>query len=813
MSCPSSPPAARASRQAASPVLLTTLIHLTLAGALASVWTPAAHAQTEVRGAGMRGYAIPAGPLDAALARFVTESGVPLAAPPALVEGRHSPGVQGDYNADTALSRLLEGSGLAATRSADGSYIVRQLPGSGAGITTLSPVAVTGFASDGTTEGSGSYTTGATATATRLPLTLRETPQSVTVVTRQKMDDFALTDVNDVLQSTSSVVVSSQGADGTNFYSRGFALQMQYDGMMNPIGIGENNISPAPDSAFLDRVEVLQGAAGLLAGAGEPGGTINLVRKRPTEKFQAQFEAQVGSWDKRRLVGDVSGPLIESGKIRGRAVVLWDDSNSFIDHVYDDKKGFYGVIDTDITPSTTIGASFQWQRNKGNNHLGIPTSPEGGDLHLRRSAFFAGANDGIDKEYQMYTLNLTQRLPAGWQLRASYSHNEADADNASSYLYGTLNPDTGNGLRLYQQLLKRDFSSNSYDVYANGPVPLFGREHELVFGFNASTLKARSRGYYGAGIPMNVYRFNADIPRPDEPLDPWSEPNETIQRGVYGVARLNLADPLKLILGTRVSWYEYRNAGVRAQKENGIVSPYAGLVYDIDSAHSAYASYSDIFKPQDSLNANGSTVDPVVGKNYEIGIKGEYLGGKLNTSAALFRLEQTNLAQVDQSIPYDESNICKGYCYSASGLVVSKGVDLTINGELTPGWQLGAGYTYVHSAYAKGADKGKPYAANTPDHLFRLYTTYRLPNTSWTLGGNLKAQSGISNSGDGYTVRQGSYALVGLLAKYQITRQAEVSLTVDNLFDRRYYSTVGDPWFYSFYGTPRRFALNFRYSL
>lgn len=202
MSC-RPPSAARPSRPITRPVLLTTLIHLTLAGALASAWTPAAQAQAQAGQAGLRHYAIPAGPLDAALARFVTESGVPLAAPPALVQGRQSPGLQGSFSAETALARLLDGSGLAATRGADGSYIVHPRPG-GDSTVTLAPVAVTGFASDGTTEGTGSYTTGATTTATRLPLTLRETPQSVTVVTRQKMDDFALTDINDVLQSTAA---------------------------------------------------------------------------------------------------------------------------------------------------------------------------------------------------------------------------------------------------------------------------------------------------------------------------------------------------------------------------------------------------------------------------------------------------------------------------------------------------------------------------------------------------------------------------------------------------------------------------------
>lgn len=794
-------------------------VRLLLTGGLLAAWSTLAQAQAAPASApqtrqapAARAYDIHAGPLDTVLARFIAESGVPLAAPPDMVRGKHSQGLRGTYAVAAALDALLAGTELAAVARGDGAYTLRPAPG--AAIATLPAIAVTGRgASDTATEGTGSYTAAASTSVAKLPLALREIPQTVTVVTRQKMDDFGLTNVDDVLASTSNVIVATQGADGGFYYSRGFALQMQYDGMMNPIGIGERNGSPSPDSAFLDRVDVLQGASGLLSGAGDPGGTVNLVRKRPTEQFQAQLETQLGSWQQRRLVGDVSGPLAESGKLRGRAVAVWDDSDSFMKHAYDEKRGFYGVIEADLSATTMLSASAQWQRNKGNNHLGVPTAPDGGDLRLPRSSFFAGQHDGIEKQYQIYTLSVEQKLPADWLLRASYSHNRAEADNASSYLWGKLDPVTGDGMRLYQQLLRRNFRANSYDVYASGPLTLLGRRHELVFGANGSSMRDQTRGYWNSGTAVNIYRYDADLPRPDSPLGNWSTPNETRQRGLYGVARLHLADPLKLIVGARVSWYEYRNEGVLKQKESSVVTPYAGLVYDIDGAHSVYASYADIFKPQDNPRAGGGTLDPIIGKNYELGVKGEYLGGRLNASAALFRLEQTNLAQIDQSVPYDESNACKGYCYSAAGLVVSKGVDLALNGEAAAGWQVGAGYTYVHSEHRKGPDQGKPYASNLPDHLFRLYTAYRLLDTKWTVGGNVKIQSRIFNSGADYTVRQGGYALVGLMAKYQLNKQAELSMTVDNLFDRRYYNAVGEPSFYTFYGAPRRFALNLKYSL
>lgn len=802
--------------------LLAVSLHAALASvALAAMALPQpALAQDSARQqAPILRFDIPAGPLDAALDRFARVAGINLGYDRALLAGRMSRGLSGAYGIQDGLQALLAGSEIEAHAQPGGGFLLKKriAPEPHAGEVTLAPMTVrAGAQRSGVTEGTGAYLTRLTSTATKLALSPRETPQTVTVVTRQKMDDFGLTSIDDVLESSSAISVLRRGADGPGYYSRGFALQSQFDGIPNPVGIGENNRGPAPDTAFLDKVEILQGASGLMAGAGDPGGTINLVRKRPTGPFQAHVEAQLGSWNKKRLVGDISGALTDSGRVRGRAVVLVDHSNAFTDHVYDNKQGFYGIVEADVTATTTVSASVTYQKNDFNMHYGVPRAPNGADLGLPRSAFYGVAHGDSTKETTHYTLSLDQKLPADWLLKAAYTHTETTNDQVVNNLRGTLDPVTGSGLSVSNFLLQREFKSDVLDIYASGPFQLLGRKHELVLGASGAEMKDKSRDAFTSVVrtPIpNIYNYDgASAYQPSGRFSDWSIPNKTTQRGIYGAARLNLADSLKAIVGTRVSWYEYKAAGVQKQKEDAVVSPYAGLVHDLTPSTSVYASYSDIFKPQSSLKFSGGTIDPIVGKNYELGVKSEFLQGRLNASAAVFRLEQTNLSQVDSSV---SSTACNGgQCYTAAGLVVSKGVDLGLNGELLPGWQVGAGYTYVEREYGNGSNKGQAYGTYMPQHILRVHTTYLIPGTDWTIGGNLRSQSRMHSEGSGFRIEQGGYTVVGLMTKYRINPQAEVSLMVNNLFDHRYYESIGSYGtnLENFYGAPRSVALNLKYA-
>ena len=190
-------------------------------------------------------------------------------------------------------------------------------------------------------------------------------------------------------------------------------------------------------------------------------------------------------------------------------------------------------------------------------------------------------------------------------------------------------------------------TGDTLEAYVEGSGNLLGRRHEFVLGVNGLEKETRSATAMAVSgiVPFNIYSYDPSSLMPYVNVHPaYGEPDKTRQYGVFGVARLNIADPLKLILGARMSWYGYWNtAGEKTLEEKAIFTPYGGIVYDLTERFSVYVSYSDIFRPQTAMNRSGNVLDPVVGANYEAGIKGEFFNKRLNAAAAIFRLEQTNL--------------------------------------------------------------------------------------------------------------------------------------------------------------------------
>ena len=814
---------------------LTVALHLLLLGGSVGLVSgaPAALAQTAPAAEqASRSYDIPSGPLSSVLTRFSREAGVFLVGAGRAAEGRTSPGLKGTYTTQAGLVTLLGDTGLEAVRQSDGSFGLRAAtprpaPASApettpTGGATLPSVTVTSERSrEGTSEGTGSYQARFSGTATKLDLSPRETPQTITTITRQQMDDAGLISLDDALKSVSGVFSQEQGSAGATYFSRGFNLQAQIDGMAAPAGLNSGNRSPKFDNAFLDRVEVLQGAAGLLAGAGSPGGTVNLVRKRPTETFQAQAEVQLGSWNARRFVADVSGPLVESGRIRGRVVALDDRSDSFTNYIFRDRSAVYGVVEADLSPSTLLSASVQHQKDTSLNHFGGPFASNGSDANLPRSSFWGDSNYRLARDYTIYTLGLMQRLAGEWALKISYSRQRSLNDIANfNSLTGSLNVNTGNGLSIASRSRSNAavLRADTLDVYASGPFSLLGRKHELVLGMNGATYEDESigTGYASRAIPINVYNFDPASLGPVADVAAIRTESKTTNLGLYTVARWNLTDSLKLITGARVSNYEVENAitGRVAPKSSGEVTPYAGLVYDLNAQYSAYLSYSDIFNPQSQRSVDGNVLDPVVGANYEAGIKGELLDRRLNVSAAVFRLDQSNLADRDDSIPINPGNACGGTCYTAAGKVVSQGLDFGLNGQVGRNLNLAAGYTYMNAEYKAGAQQGQRYATELPQHNLRFAASYRLADTGWSVGGNVAATSEIRRSGgtgaSAWTIRQGAVVLFGLSAKYQISPKTQVLVAVSNLTDRSYRSLYSLN--YSPYGEPRRVSVNLKHT-
>ncbi|MEW7850902.1 TonB-dependent siderophore receptor [Massilia aurea] len=777
-------------------------------------------------------YEIAAGPLQPALSRFAAEARVTVSYLPQLVEGKRTGGLSGQFPVAIALNQLLVGAGLEAVAQGDGLFVLRSVAASTDTRSSTSAAPAVGTAvpavtitadamRDGTSEGTGSYRARSSSTATKLNLSARETPQTITTITRQQLDDAGLTSLDDALKSVSGIFSQEQGSAGGTYFSRGFNLQAQVDGMTTPAGINSGNRAPKFDNAFVDRIEVLQGAAGLMTGAGTPGGTVNSVRKRPTDSFQAQAEVQLGSWNARRVVGDISAPLVASNRIRARVVALSDNSDAFTDYVYRDRSAVYAIVEGDLSPDTTLSASVQYQQDEGLNHYGVPFAVGGADAGLPRDSFWGDANYLLVRDYTFYTLGLEQRLAGKWKLKASYSRQKTRNDISNfNALSGNLNPVTGNGLSVASRIRSSPSTliADTLDAYASGPFSLIGRTHELALGLNGSSTRDESTGtgVTTATIPINVFDFD---PTSLGPVANGAAPSRSASTvtnlGLYGVARWNLADSLKLITGVRISNYKSRNdiTGRVAPKESGELTPYAGLVYDLDKQYSAYVSYSDIFNPQTNRSVDGSFLDPVVGANVEAGIKGELLDKRLNVSAAVYRLEQSNLAVRDDSILNDPGNACGGICYNAAGEVVSQGVDLGANGQVGQNVNLAAGYTYMHAEYKAGPQQGQRFAPEQPRHSVRLAANVKLPDTAWAFGGNLAGTSKIARSGGSgaaaWTIRQGSLLLLGVHARYQFTPNTHLQLAVSNLADRHYRSLYAVN--YSPYGEPRRFSANLKH--
>ncbi|MBS7778100.1 TonB-dependent receptor [Acidovorax sp. CCYZU-2555] len=785
---------------------------MTLAAPLAIAAEPAA---------GATAHAIAPGPLSDALAQYAAATGVQLVYEQSTLAGLRSAGLQGRYTESEGFAQLLRGSGYEVVSQGRATYVLRKSPVPVQSSVALDAVTVTAAAMpNGTTEGSGSYAARSSNTSTKMNLSQRETPQTVTVITREQMDDAGMTSVDDALRAVSGIFAMDGGSVGSYFYSRGFALQAQVDGMTTPAGIDSGNRSPLYDTAFVDRVEVLQGAAGLLSGSGNPGGTVNMLLKRPTSSFQAQAEVQVGSWNERRVVGDISAALVDSGRVRGRVVALSDTSDSFTDYVYRDRQALYGIVEADLTPGTVLSASVLTQKDESRGHFGVPLAANGSDAGLSRNSFWGDADHRSIRDYTMYTVGLTQQLAGEWNLNAKYSWQKTNNDirNFSS-LSGSLNPATGNGLSIGSR--QRDYvsvmHSNVVDIYASGPFELLGRKHELTLGLNGTSYRDENAGTgYSSATPINVNTFNPEALGPVPAGGaPSSAHAKTSNLGVYGVARWNLTDALKLITGLRVSDYERTNVvtGAVTPRESGVVTPYAGLIYDIDSQYSAYASYSDIFSPQTNRSQDGKVLDPVTGTNYEVGVKGELLNRRLNVSAAVFHLAQQNRAIVDDSVPNNPSNACGGRCYTASGKVVSQGLDLGANGQITRELNIAAGYTYTSALHVEGPQKDQRFLTEQPRHSLRLAANYQLPGTQWAIGGNVAASGKAYKPGGSgataWTIRQGTLVLLGLHAKYRITPKTQVSLAVSNLTDRSYRHLYGRE--YAPFGEPRKFTANLRH--
>lgn len=702
--------------------------------------------------------------------------------------------------------------------------------------TTLDKVLVTTR-----TEG---YQIRGTNTATKFALTLRETPQSLTAFTRQRIEDFNLITISEVLQQTPGVTIQSYDSNRTLFNSRGFAINnFMFDGVPTNYNTGSGGNSILSDTSIYERIEVVRGATGLVTGTGNPSATVNMVRKRPTQDFRASTSLSAGSWDYRRAEVDISGPLTSGDRVRGRFVGAYTDRESYVRFQHDTSPSAYGVIEADLTDSTRLRAGIDYLKTRSDGGA-WSASPlffnDGSRARMPRSYSAAARWNRWDRESTNVFAVIEQQLPGGWTGRFAYNHRATDTDSlllAGSNSASFANPVTGLGLPIVDSYAISETRENSFDVYTSGPFRLLGREHELMVGANRydrdlSTIRTAitSRPYSvsttAPGFP-SIFDWDGNIGRPTT-LDYGIPSNiaNTTETGYYLAARFNPTDRLKLIAGARYTDWKtatdnYNITGNFTSRNNVLsenrLTPYFGAIQDLSEHLSAFVSYSDVFTPQSRRDRDNNQIDPLIGANYEYGFKGEFLDGLLYASLNGFHMRQDNVAELDPEVPPNSLPDGSSAYRTVSG-VETWGGEFEVSGSITPVWSMTGGYTYAYSRDQRGA---RVFTVS-PMHLARFNSTYRFGK--WTLGGGFSWQSEVyqnqsiptgrfNRNGTPVTapgrVTQGGYFLADLMARYAVNERISVGVTVTNVFDKEYYRNVG--YFNAgYWGEPRRVLFNLR---
>ncbi|WP_447927255.1 TonB-dependent siderophore receptor [Vreelandella sp. EE27] len=698
-----------------------------------------------------------------------------------------------------------------------------------------------------------SYTVSDTSSSAGLDLSPRETPQSVTSVTRQQLDDQRVVNLEDALELTPGITSNKSEVGVRNtFRARGYGISnWKIDGLQFP---GDTGFAGGGNSLNLDlyeRVDIVRGANGLLGGTGDPSATVDLVRKRPGTEFGGNAYVSYGRWDNARAGADLNLPLTEDGSVRSRFVVTQGEGDGFRDHESNRNRAALANFEFDVSDDTTFGLGYQYEYNKTSGAGWGANVPiwfaSGRRTDLSRSTNLVPEWSYAEQETNTAFASLTHRFNDDWSVEVQAAQSETDA--LSNLALGKVNrgpvsgtyngywEEDGGGAILNGMRNDNETRQRSASIDLKGAYDLLGRRHDLAVGYSDSRTRSRtydhdctlssstmsefSEGcmYRNAnGLPITDWRNGVDR---DIGLsgarNGQRSTTETDLRGLYASTRLSVTEPLSVILGGRTSYYKTENetasGDTTTRRETGVFTPYAGLVYDLTDNHSLYASYTNIFTPQSSQTVSGDTVEPIDGDSYEAGVKGEWFNGRLNASAAYFRTRQENSAVLDGANLTPDGN----QAYRAGTGNETDGVDLEIAGAITPNWNVYGGYTYLH--FRRIDSDGR----SDPSHLLKLHTTYEPAGmlNRWTFGTGVYAQSSIDAiSGpagkpvDGISTGStpanwAGYATVNAMARYDVTDATNVTLNVDNLFDKTYYDNFG---FYAgaVYGTPRSATLTLR---
>jgi len=658
--------------------------------------------------------------------------------------------------------------------------------------------------------------------ATKTTLSIRETPQSISVVSRELLEKRQVTDLGSAIELTAGVAAVGKAfagnnpRTGENFFLRGQELDSARDVRIDGFTSGgdRNNFDLAPFEA----VEVVKGPSSMLYGQGSLGGFINLVRKKPRAERDFDASMQVGSYDTYRGEFDVTGALNTSESVLGQATLAYEDSGSFIDGVH----GKHVLVAPSVAwmpgENTRVAADVIYQDDEFSPSLGIPLRQDGSQLRepdVPRSFYFGvPATEDSSANALHTTLSVEQRLGDRWlaTLQLHHSRNKL-LGIADSYGYGI---DTDGNTSLYSSYVAHDNENFAGELRLDGRFEAFGREHQLLVGIEKNRLDADFwGGYTGVIGTANIYDGSlAEAARiPGHSLEQNYDGRDTgDNQGAYLQLLAGLGETTRLLLGAR---YDKSTLHTRFNEDADASDSHAltkriGLTQDLGKDLTAYLVYAESFNPVIAHALTG-TLDPETGKGYEFGLKGEWFDGRFVASGALFRQQLDN-----RPIP-DPANLPNESWQISGGLERTSGFELEATGKPLPGWTLQAAASWLDAEYIDRADEnfGRTPGGTTPRQI-ALFTEYEMQD------GPLKGLSfGLTalSVGDRIVLTDQNYFIEGyerfdLHLGWNGLPNWKLSLLVRNLADSTYVERPNSAYLYGhFYGSPRAVMLRADYGV
>lgn len=761
----------------------------------------------------VRAYNLPAAPLSTTLNQIASQGGLALSLNPALAAGKTSAPVNGQYDAAGALRAALRGTGLQLEQSSAGTYTLVAVPEGTLALPETSVIGVENFESAwGPVEG---YTATRTAAGTKTDTALVEAPRSISVATRQQMDDRSVHSLDDAVRYMPGITASSYGSDTRADWLRvrGFEPTQFLDGLPLPKGVYAN---PKQETWNLDRLALLRGPASSVYGQTPPGGLLDMVSRRPSAEASSEIQLQYGSDNHRQINFASTGKIDDAGQFLYGLSGVVRDSGTQVDHVDNKRYNIAPSLTWNIDDDTKLTLLSQFTRDDtGITSQFLPIqgtkikSPLGDISHHKN----LGDPDWeyYDRTYYALGYAFEHRLNDVWQFKQNLRYTKSDLSFQSltpgSYPFTTVDAEGNVGrtsTSVDEDISQFAVDNNFQADFATGEI-----RHTLLLGLDHQRSNTNYTSIFGDGLQTNVINpiYGQPIVRPARSTAFYDYNQKTYQTGLYVQDQMAL-DQWRLILGGREDWVhtstEFFNKGdaTNTQRDKKF-SGNAALSYVFDNGFVPYLSYAESFQPTTGADVTSTgSLKPTEGKQWELGIKYQPPGSKTLLTAAVYDLTQKNVA-VNTFV----NNVS---VTSQTGEVKVKGLELEAVSDVTDNLKVIAAYTLAKSEVQKGVDKGNRLQL-MPNQQASLWTDY-----TWHAGmlDGFGVGAGVRYTGNTYGDKANTwlgkadaYTVFDASVHYDLGRLdnslkgASLAVNATNLFDKDYISTCDS--FYCYYGDQR----------